>query len=317
MGWITLAEAQAGAQTTDLSTEAAELIAAWLGARHDEVMVSAEMSDELLYGQHGISLRQRVSVVRREYRGLAADLAVFLADYLPKDNTAVRTWCAVWNATYANSTYSNIEFDTCAVTGGPDGGANTVTYHPTGKQSPAIAVATTGLSTGLRRTATASRANDADGYVVVTETYVYDAPYSPDAYPRFCPKSYPVKGSGDSLATGVVVSKSNNRQFVFSYSNSPLYVTEATEVVEYRNLTQTQAMDYVSQATAATYRLAQHRASATGVSNYTTVVKIGTEKTADARYIDAERGWTATITQITRTANFVTSGAGWYNGGNA
>ena len=315
MGWTTLAEAQAGAQTTDLSTEAAELIAAWLGARHDEVIVSAEMSDELLYGQHGISLRQRVSVMRREYRGLAADLAVFLADYLPNDNTAVRTWCAVWNATYANSTYSNVEFDTFTVTGGPDGSTNTVTYHPTGQQSPAIAVATTGLSTGFRRTATASRANDADGYTVVAETYVYYAPYSPDINPRFCPKSYPVKGNGDSLATGVVVSKSNNGQFVFSYSNSPLYVTEATEIVEYRNLTQTQATNYMSQATPATYILAQHRASKTGSNNYTTIIKAGTEKTAEARYIDAERGWTATITQITRTANFVTSGAGWYDGG--
>ncbi len=139
--------------------------------------------------------------------------------------------------------------------------------------------------------AEARRANEADGWTVALTETVYGVPYTEDARSVFTP------GLPDIMSgSGQVVSKSSSRTFVFSYAGYVLYQTEATTVTEYSFLTQAEAAQKVADNTAdASYKRVSKASG--GVTVYREV-KSGTQKTASARYVDAENGWTVSVTEV-------------------
>lgn len=289
MGWITLAEANAacGAEEEGGSAAAADVLA-WLDGIGAVVRTSHESATLRLYDRK-FHLRQDVATDTREIRGLAHDLAEWLADELQVDTTVQRTYYALVSGAWSNNAWTSIDAVPVTVTTGPDADTKTtVRFYPAG--SGGGVARTMYLPTeGRTVVANARRANEADGWTVALTETVYGVPYSPDAKSVFAP------GVVDTMAVGSVVSKSSSRTFVFSFNGSVLFQTETTTVTEFAFLSADEAAAKVSENTSDAQYISVSKSSS-GMTVYREV-KNGSQKTASARYVDEERGWTVSVTE--------------------
>lgn len=243
MGWITLAQAQTGASTTDSTNAAAKLIATWLDGQNACVNVSHTHPTNTVYSRDGITLQQEMDVQVVEYRGLAKDLADFIAQYLNENNT--RQW-----RMYGIDTYNNIHEAEITYGQPSTSSANTVYYwigEAGGYKYVTDIYQKLGHSfypptDGKAVEAEAQRSNAADGWVVRVTTTLYPvpSPYSYTSSARTINKAFiPVPPA--EAWNGVTVSENKQKTFVAYDGNTPVYQNVTTVVKEYRYLTLAQA----------------------------------------------------------------------------
>lgn len=243
MGWITLAQARTGANTSASTPAAAQAIATWLAGQNACTTVSHTHPANTVYSREGISLQQELDVKVLEYRGLAKDLAEFLARYLAEDTT--RQWIMFgidqFNGIHeVEITYGDPSTSSASAVYYWIGGAGS--QKSVGSISTKLGHVFYPPATGLQVATEAQRANAADGWMVRVTTTEYIAP------------SY--TGSGSNARTinkafipvppneaweGVTVSKSKQKTFIAYDGSTPVYQSVETVVKEYRYLTETQA----------------------------------------------------------------------------
>lgn len=252
IGWITLAQAQTGASTTASTNAAAKLIATWLDGQNACVTVSHTHPTETLYSREGISLKQELDVLVVEYRGLAKDLADFLAQYLNEDNT--RQWLM-----YGIDQFNNIH-EAEITYGPPSNSYATALYYWVGGAGSSKYV--TDLNTKLGHyfypptdgktvEAEAQRSNAADGWFVrvTTTLYLVPSPYPYTYSSRDINKAFiPVPPA--EAWNGVTVSQNKQKTFLAYNNNTPVYQNVTTTVKEYRYLTLAQASSKVASESA-------------------------------------------------------------------
>ena len=198
MSWMTLSEIRAGFPSTPSADELVDELVL-LGHR---VRTSKSSRVDTLYCRDGLVLKQRVTVVREEYRSLAEDLADYLVECLQSDNTLEWDYHGLYDGerigTGASATYTaRIAVVTC--TCGPmSGKTSTPTVYPSqdaGMQSVAFTDGPGYPPTeGRTVEAEASRANEADGFHVIATTTIYGVPYSDLARNPWLPW-YPMRQS--------------------------------------------------------------------------------------------------------------------------
>lgn len=287
MAWFTLDEARAACGE---SAGAADVLA-WLDGLDAVVCTGRTPTVVRLYSRKGFSLLQEVVTETREVRGLAHGLAVFLSDGLRSDNTRTHDYYALHTATRSGNAWTGIEASEVSVTAGPPATDQTyVTFNP-GGLAYAVKRKFNLPTEGRAVAAEARRANEADGWTVAMTETAYGVPYTEDARNVFTP------GMPDIMSgIGHVVSKSSSRTFVFSFAGAVLYQTETTTVTEYQYLTQAEADQKVADNTADASYVRVSKSSG-GITVYRDV-KSGTQKTASSRYVDAENGFTVSVTAI-------------------
>ena len=240
MGWITLSQAQAGAGTTDTTNASAILIATWLEGQKAGYVVSHTHPIETVYSRDGIDLKQEIDITVKEYRGLAKDLAEFLARYLYENNTVQWTMYGITSTEdihEAEITY-----------GAPQSSyADTLAYKIGGSGTNKYLQSINSLlghyffppSNGKLVEADAQRANAADGWMVRATTTNYIAPdYTSTS--RVINKAF-IPLPPTEAWNGIVVSQSKQKIFVAYDGATPYYQNTTTVVREYRYLTKSQA----------------------------------------------------------------------------
>ena len=235
MSWITLAEARTGANTSASTNAAAKLIATWLEGLKAGYEVSHDHPTETVFSRDGISLVQEMDISVKEYRGLAKDLAEFLAQYLQENNT--RKW-KMYGITSNGEMY---ESETTY--GGPASSAKAYLYYWLGGAGQTKSVSTSFYppTDGLMVEAHAERANSADGWMVraiATSYTVPDPGYHSNN--RTVNKAF-IPCPPTEAKNGVVVSQSKQKTYVSNDGTNSVYQNVTTVVREYRCLTQAEA----------------------------------------------------------------------------
>lgn len=288
MAWIALAEANAACGAEEGENAAAADVLAWLDGIGAVVRTSHESATLRLYDRT-FHLRQDVSTDAREIRGLAHDLAEWLADGLQSDTTVQRTYYALVSGSFSNNAWTSVDAVPVIATTGPDADEKKVVhYHPAGIGN-GFARKMSLPTEGRTVAANARRTNEADGWTVALTETVYGVPYTPDE------KNVFVTEVVDPMAVGSVVSKASSRTFVFSFSGAVLFQTETTTVTEFAFLSKAEADEKVA-ANTSDAQYVRVSKSSSGVTVYREV-KNGSQKTASARYVDEERGWTVSVTE--------------------
>ena len=245
MGWITLAEAQAGANTTESTNAAAKLIAEWLNDQNAAFVISHDHPTETVYSRDGITFQQEKDVSVVEYRGLARDLAEFLSRYLGENN--IRQW--MMYGIDAQGEIHEVE----ATYGSPDSQYQNVMYYWIGGSGGIQYLSQ--ISSKLGRLfypptdgrlveVTAQRANAADGWMARATTTDFIAP-SYNSKDRVINKAFmplPPTEAWD----GVIVSQNKSKTLVAYDGTTPVYQNVSTVVREYRYLSLAQASEKVS-----------------------------------------------------------------------
>ena len=297
---------------------AAEIATALGTYFNDAIRTSYEKGVNKVYDKWGFSLTQDVEVVRTEYVGLTEDLAQRLAQ-LHSDNTTSYKWYCVYGATYYSATprYRALQFDVFEMIGGPTNGTLSWTFNP-GLDTHSVtkpSLTVPNITNGVIVAATASRTDDGGCWAVTATQTTYVSPMDISGnnnvfVPVTNPSTYATATYGDSL----VLSVNTQSQYLFTYSNHALIETTTTTVAEYRHLTDTQAEAIRGQSADATWIKAEYKSN--GSTLFTMAVRNGSAVTVSTRYDESLQEWTATKTTTAYSHNFVSSGTGWYNGGN-
>ena len=251
MGWITLAEARTGANTNASTNAAAKLIATWLEGQGAGFTTSHDHPTDNIFSRDGIAFVQEMDIVVKEYRGIAKDLADFLAQYLNENNT--RKW-----KMYGLTTTGDIH--EVEATYGPPASANVATlYYWQGGAGTVKSL--TNLSAklgssfypptdGTQVVANAQRANASDGWMVRVVNTSYIMPqYGYANQARTVNKAF-IPLPPNEAWNGVVVSEHKEKTFLTYDGNTPVYQNVTTVVREYRYLTLAQATAKVTSETA-------------------------------------------------------------------
>ena len=318
MGWITYDEVKAKwaaeiadpRPSGDFSLTAAQIVETLDTCYLDAVKTSHEPSVLKIYNSHGCLLVQSVTKTVTMYKGLERDLAERIANGLHSDNTVAHKWSAVYSATWANNTYSDLDFDVFEFTAGPTSSTTSSWSYKPGGKGNGISRSVYLPTDGRLVEAMAARANEADGWTATVTATLYAAP-TYTAGSVFWPATPPVKNSTGTGDVGNVLSVGTRSQFLFAYSGYPLIETTVTTVTEYRNLTYDQARAIAGTATSANWKKAQYKSSSGAAASYTMAVRSDTESVIDARYVDDDHGWTATVTSTVYSHNTGTSYPGW------
>lgn len=287
MAWMSKAYAvgQSGA-------EAASGVYSWLDGIGAVVKTDHAKTTGKFYSRK-FSLVQDVTTDTREIRGLAQDLAEFLADGLVSDNTRDDVYLAFAEAEKSGSNYKLVRLDRVDVVVGPRSASTTRVKIYVGGSSYSSERAVYMPTEGRVATATARRANEAGGWAVTYVVTTYGVPYTADARNVFTPETDAFDGIVGSTLD--VVGKSSSRTFVFTFANATLYQTEDTTVYEAKGLTRSAAEAMVAANTAdASYATVS---KASGSIKVYRQVRSGTGKTASARFVDDDNGWTVTVNQ--------------------
>lgn len=286
MAWITLEEARAACG----ASAGAAAVLAWLDGLGAVVRTGRTPVASRLYARKYL-LAQEVVTETREVRGLARGLAAFLADGLRSSNLVEHTYYALISAKHGSgTTWDYIENVPVSVTAGPRSATSTSVDFCPGGGVYSVRRSFNLPTEGREVAAEARRANEADGWTVALTETVYGVPYTNDGKNVFVPDL------PDIAKTGAVVSKSSSRTYVFSFAGAVLFQTETTTVTEYTRLTQAEAAQKVADNTADASYVRVSKASG-GVTVWREV-RSGTQKTASARYVDAENGWTVSVTAV-------------------
>lgn len=246
MGWITLAEARLGANTSASTNVAAKLIATWLYDRGAGFDISHTHPTETTFSRDGISVVQERDVKVIEYRALSQDLADFLAQYLNENNT--QEWplfgvTANGDSHMASAIYGPPASSTGAWYTYYKGAGATSTVENGGSSSAGLGYNFYPPTTGTAVDAISSRSNAADGWMVRVTTTQYICPNYQGARAT-CKAFLPFPPA--AIRGGVVVSDHGEKTFVAYDGNTPVYQNVNTIVREYRYLTQSQASNKVS-----------------------------------------------------------------------
>jgi hypothetical protein len=232
------------------------------------VVTSKESSSSILFAKNGVTpIRQYETVETTEIRGLTEVNA--------KSRVGV-TDSTVQTTYYTNSLGDGVVYSFTALT-------NTKTEI------------------------TASRVDETGQWVAVQKVHTYSTSTIPNTWGT---SKIDSDGRAVSLSSSGVsrnVSYDKSMGYVFSYNGNTLYSTNVTEVTEIAYIdTQAHANAIVSSNT--TNSLSYSKVKCV-VSNgtYTLQVASGTEKHASAHYVDAEHGWSVTVTATTH---------GWANASN-
>lgn len=245
MGWITLSEAQAGANTTESTNESAKLIAEWLNDQNAACVIAHDHPTETVYSRDGITFQQEKDVSVVEYRGLARDLAEFLSRYLGENNT--RQW--MMYGIDAQSEIHEVE----ATYGSPDSKYLNGMYYWIGGAGGAKQL--TGIKTilgsyfypptdGRLVAVTAQRANAADGWMARATTTDFIAPSYGSNVRKINKAFLPLPPT--EAWNGVIVSQNKSKTLVAYDGTTPVYQNVSTVVREYRYLSLAQASAKVS-----------------------------------------------------------------------
>ena len=247
MGWMTLAEAQAGANTTESTNAAAKTVFAWLKTRKHAVTISHVHPIETVYSRNGITCKQEYDHETVEIRGIALDLAEWLAMYLQEDTSVV------WDMYGLDK---DGEIHTCQCTYGPagpvtrtlgyrKGGNGTGTWTTDYHNYPVMVSSTTDTRAGRKVEVSNARANEADGYRVTVDTIVYFCPKY-DTYARtFNPAFIPCPPN--EAKDGIVVSTNKQKVLIAYEVDKPIYQNTTSVVKEYRYLTASEAATKVNE----------------------------------------------------------------------
>lgn len=288
---------------------------------NDAIRTSYEKGVNKVYDKWGFSLTQDVEVVRTEYVGLTEDLAQRLAQ-LHSDNTASYKWYCVYGATVESTSpfFRALQFDTFELVGGPtDGNIASWKFRPggnLGSNRTAPTVTVPNITNGVIVEATASRTDDGGCWAVVATQTTYVSPMGIYGNNNvFVPVTNPSTYASNTYGDGLVLSVNTQGQFLYTYSDHSLTETTTTTVAEYRHLTSDQASTIRGQAHDSSWNKAQYRATSSGESLSTMAVRSGSSVTVSTRYDESLQEWTATKTTTAYSHNFVSSGAGWYDGG--
>lgn len=281
MGWITLAQARAGAGTVESTNAAAKSIATWLEGQNAGYEVSCEHPTETVYSHDGISFVQEEDIVVKEYRGLAEDLGEFLARHLAENNT--RKW-----KMYGITTTGEIH--EVEATYGPPASSyvNSLVYWLGGAGSSKSVTdlrAKLGNTTyfyppteGLLVVANSQRSNAADGWMLrVTYTRYILPEYGYASNLRKVNKAF-IPFPPTEAWDGVVVSEGREKTFVTYDGNTPVYQNVSTVVREYRYLTKAMATSKVASESASNSKTFDVRVTVswgTGGSTYKNVTVRG------------------------------------------
>lgn len=252
MGWITLAEAQAGANTTESTNAAAKLIAAWLDNQNAACVISHDHPTETVYSRDGITFQQEKDVSVVEYRGLARDLAEFLSRYLGENN--IRQW--MMYGIDAQSEIHEVE----ATYGPPYSDYQNYIYYwigGAGSSKKYISNVYSKLgryfyppTDGHLVEVAAQRANAADGWMARATTTDFIAPsYGTKSYTgsyvREINKAF-IPLPPNEAWDGVIVSQNKSKTLVAYDGITPVYQNVSAVVREYRYLSLAQASAKVS-----------------------------------------------------------------------
>jgi len=246
MSWLTKAEAKSGASVSADNNAAAKTVLAWLKTRGNVVTLTHVHPIETVYSQNGITCCQEYDYVSEEVRGVALDLAEWLARYLQEDTTVVWDMFGLdkdGEIHTCQCTYGTAASGTAKL-GYKKGGNGTGTYTTNNQTYPTFVSSTTASGAGRKVDVANSRANEADGYRVTVNTTVYFCPqyniYARDMNPAFipCPPN--------EAKNGVVTSTSKEKVLVAYDGNAPVYQNTETVVREYRYLTASEAATKVN-----------------------------------------------------------------------
>ena len=258
MAWISLAEAQAGAGTTDLTNAAAKSISAWLATRGSKVETAADSKLNTVFSHDGITFKQQVDTTVVEYRGLSKDLAKFLGKYLNEDNT--REW-QFWGVSQAGEVYQ-----VTAIYGPPSTSKNIdYAYYWPGESGRSdqykrrsVTKSTIGYdfyppTKGAKVEATANRSNEADGWIVTETKTEFPLPtvggaesvlpyvaYSYSTTYRDYNRAF-IPIIPNEAADGIVTSTNKQKTLVAYDGGTPFYQNITAVTREYNYLTATEA----------------------------------------------------------------------------
>jgi len=168
----------------------------------------------------------------------------------------------------------------------------TIYYKAIGLSHEFAAVA---ITTGTKIDYMPRRDDEGDAWVCIKTEVEYSAGQT-DGWSTTRPQS---------SSTGVQVSKDMRKSLVWD----SLYAVETTTVTEYRFLTKAEADTKVSQNTSNGVEMHAYKkyTQETEVGAWC-YAQCGTNKTASARYVNAENGYTVTVTQ----SDFSAEGTNWH-----
>ena len=222
-----------------------------------EVPKSSHSSTSIAYSANGLILRQFEGVAITEYRGLTKAAADLL----------------------------------CTL--GSDTTQTTIYYKQIGTSDEYAAV---GITTGGRTEYAASRANEANGWIVTKTEQTFSAAAS---------TGWSTTRPSGATSTGIQTGKNSATAIVYTAEGDTLYATHTTTTTEYRFLSKSEADTKVANETSDSVAITAFTHSGTLI--VTVYAQTGTVKTASSRYIDAERGYTVTVETTTHSA----SGTNW------
>lgn len=223
------------------------------------------------YSADGLILRQVVSTVVTEYRGLTRHAAALLSTLTSDDTTRTIYYHGIGAYTGTGSHRIYSEYVACGVT------------------------------TGVKHDYAAARANEADGWKVVHTQTTYSAGATND---------WTTTRPSAATTSGIVTGRSSSSSYLYAYNHNPIYTTETSTTTEYRFLTKSEAETMVSQNNTNNTQMNKWLYGSSTVYAYAWK---GTAKTATSRYIDADNGFTVTVTEKTVSAQ----GTNWTDKGAA
>lgn len=240
MGWITLAQARAGAGTTANSNAAAKLVADWLDQQGAKIVTASNTVTSKAFSGHGIDCTQTRATETAEYRALARDLAEWLARWLGEDTTVE------WDM-FGVDANGNVHQCIC-IYGPPSTSTAKLAYYKGGTGNyiwtsaahphPSKYTGTEQIGTpGRLVTAAAERANPADGWRVVVNSSVYMCPDYSNV--RTENKAF-IPAVPNEAQNGIVTSRRKEKVCVNS-EGTAVYQNTTTVEREYRYLTETEA----------------------------------------------------------------------------
>lgn len=176
-------------------------------------------------------------------------------------------------------------------TAASDTTASVTYYHQIGDTSD---YATVSLMTGGKVDYVPRREDEGDAWTCVKTETAYEAVGAGTG------SGWTTTRPSGAASTGVQISKDMRKTWIWSN----FYAVETTTVTEYRYLTLSEANAKVSDNTSNNVQMHTYTASSGLAWCY---AQAGTAKTAAARYVDAENGYTVTVTQT----DYSGEGSGW------